>query len=237
MVTGASQGIGLGLACELRDRGATVIASARTDADLEKLRSLEKFDAALLELARDDSIVSFSKFIRSRHELVDVVFNNAGTVSSNRSIDGCDREELFRVFGVNVVGALLVTKSLLPALRVAAKRPRTLELSDSNWGCPTIVNIGSRLGSFGLFSGGSSYPYRISKAGLHMATRCLAHELAPEGILAFALHPGRVRTRITDDSAPLNIVQSATAILDSVEHSDMSWSGSLRNHEGSVLPW
>ena len=113
---------------------------------------------------------------------VDVLVNNAGVAGSwNTTLATFDAEEALRCFDTNALGAIRVTRALLPNLRAARGK---------------IINITSRMGSIGDNGSGRGYAYRMSKAALNMATRNIAHEVKGFGGIAVALHPGWVKTEM-----------------------------------------
>ena len=55
---------------------------------------------------------------------------------------------------------------------------------------------------------------RISKAAQNMLTACLHRELGPEGIAVYAVHPGRLRTRMGSADADVEVEEAAARLLD-----------------------
>ncbi len=121
VVTGGSQGIGLGITHGLASRGATVIVVCRDARRGELARQgLAGRDRVVVESADVSSVASVRDLadrIADRTDRVDVLVNNAGAVfdAPARSVDG---HEL--TFATNVLGAFHLTALLAPLLRAAA---------------------------------------------------------------------------------------------------------------------
>ena len=217
LVTGASRGIGLELVRQLHARGDDVIATCRTrtrELDAVGCRVVDGIDvgsddvgAALLEALGDG-------------QPVDVVVNNAGLArwDTLETIDvDAAREEL----EVNTLGPLRVTLALLPRLGPGAK----------------IALISSKAGSIGDRPSGGNYGYRMSKAALNAAGMSLARDLASSGIAVAILHPGYVRTDMTEGSGNIDPADAAAQLIDRLDALTPETSGTFWHANGQVLPW
>ncbi|HYE03387.1 MAG TPA: SDR family oxidoreductase [Phycisphaerales bacterium] len=219
LVTGASRGIGLELASRLHAGGWRVLATARAPGRPDGLRDIA--EVIRLDVADDASVADLGRQLGGVS--LDLLVNNAGVSSPGKRLADLDGPELARVFRVNAIAPLLVTRAALPALRAGGRKQ--------------IVNISSQLGSIAGNTGGSSYAYRGSKAALNMLTVCMAHELRPEGFTAVTMHPGWVRTDMGGPEAPLTPAQSARSMLEVLERLTPSDTGRFLNYDGSPLPW
>ncbi|KAG1709903.1 hypothetical protein DVH05_016917 [Phytophthora capsici] len=85
---------------------------------------------------------------------------------------------------VHAVGPLLVTRALLPNLRLAAKGTRN---------CVHVVQLSTIYAS--IESGGGPIAYCTSKTALHMVNRSMANELEHDNIAVILLDPGMIYTR------------------------------------------
>ncbi len=220
LITGANRGIGLEFVRQLSARGERVIATAR---NLEEASALKGTGATLLPLEVSDSgsIHNLGEALKGR--AIDVLINNAGISSETKSLALCTTEGLQRDFLVNSIGPLLVTRALIPNLRAGTRR--------------VVVSISSKLGSIAHNTGGSSYGYRASKAGLNMLMVSLAQEFKGEGFISVVMHPGWVKTDMGGAGAPLEIpdaVQSMIKVIDDLLPRD---NGTFRQFDGAVLPW
>jgi NAD(P)-dependent dehydrogenase (short-subunit alcohol dehydrogenase family) len=180
LITGCSSGIGLASAQLLRGRGWRVLATARTEADLEMLRR-EDVEALPLDLADSGSISGCAdEAMRLTGGRLDALFNN-GAYGQVGAVEDLSPDLLRRQFEVNVIGPHDLTRRLIPAMRAA--------------GAGRIVQCSSVLGFV-------SVPYRgaycASKFALEALTDALRHELAGSGIQVSLIQPGPIRTRFVE---------------------------------------
>jgi NAD(P)-dependent dehydrogenase (short-subunit alcohol dehydrogenase family) len=174
LVTGASTGIGEATARRLRDAGWDVVAGARKDADLERLRG-EGLTPVRLDVTDRDSIAAAREQIGDR-PLAGLV-NNAG-VAVSAPIELVPLADLRQQLEVNLVGQVAVIQTFLPAVRDGKGR---------------IVNVSSIGGRIALPMVG---PYAASKFALEAVSDSLRRELRPWGIGVCVVEPGAVKTPI-----------------------------------------
>lgn len=229
LLTGAGRGLGLGFTRHWLESGNRVIALARNPKESAEIGKLAgAFPDHLLvfscDVTQDDSVQSAVRSVEGAVDRVDILINNAGTYGSRGgNLDSLSTEELHRSFEVNTVGPLRVTRAFLPLLRRSQN--------------PKIIHISSLMGSIADNGSGSSWPYRLSKAALNMASRNLAVELRPEEILSAVLHPGWVRTDMGGAEAPLTISESIQSMARTIESFSMEHSGGFFDRDGKSLPW
>src|ERR671913_371216 len=182
LVTGASRGIGRAIALALAGAGADVVVNCR-----ERGRSAEETADAVrakgrraLAVAADVSNArAVEEMVRSAEaELgpVDLLVNNAG-VAIPRDLDGLTEEDFDRTLAVNLKGAFLCARAVLPGMR--ARR----------WG--RIVNISS---GAARGAGVIGAHYNASKAGLEGLTRGYAARVAEDGVTVNAVAPSLIET-------------------------------------------
>lgn len=184
VVTGASKGIGAGIARSLAAEGAAVAvnyASSREDADKVVADIVGKGGKAVavqgsVAVAADVDRI----FAEARHAFgtVDILVNNAGVYRPN-TIEEVTEEEFHRQVNTNVLGLLLATKAA-----VAQFGP------DGG----SVVNISSLVSR--LTPPGFSI-YTATKGAVDAITRVLAKELGPRRIRVNAISPGVVETEGT----------------------------------------
>jgi NAD(P)-dependent dehydrogenase (short-subunit alcohol dehydrogenase family) len=220
LVTGANRGIGLELARQLSVRGERILGTARRPAEATDLARL-CHQVIPLDAADEASIDALPGHVKGQP--IDVLVNNAGVSSEAASIERLTAGELRRVFMINAFAPLLVTRALLPNLRASARR--------------VVFNITSVLGSISRNTGGSSYPYRASKAALNQLTVSLAHELRREGFTCVVAHPGWVRTDMGGPNATISPEQSAAGLLRVIDGLTPADSGRFFNYDGTTIPW
>lgn len=184
VVTGASSGLGVGMARGFAAEGARVAVigthPARTEASAEAIRDAGGVARAFLVDVSQEADVT-KTFARINAELgeIDVLVNNAGIASGSiMSLMAIDPADLDRVMRINVYGPIWCARAARESMR--------------RRGGGAILNITS-LSSW-LPSGG----YSLTKAALNNVTLSLAAELSPDNIRVNGLAPGRVESPNTD---------------------------------------
>lgn len=185
LVTGASAGIGLGVAQTLNELGATVIGVARTAPRLEAAAATvtapERFIAEPRDLGADlDGVTDWVRGVAARHGLLRGVVHCAG-VYDVTPLKVLSLEKARRVFDVNFFSALALAKGF-------ARR-------DVNAGERSSVTLLSSISSIRGFS--SVVAYSASKGALNASVRALAHELGRQRIRVNAVLPGVIDTEMT----------------------------------------
>jgi len=177
VVTGGGTGIGRATALAFADLGATtVIVTGRRADRLAEVAALHPAVVAVVADVADQAGADLvAEAVQDRGGRVDVLVHNAG-IFRFTPLEGTDPGTADEVWRTNVVGPVLLTGRLLPALRAPGG---------------SIVNVSSRAGHNA--SPGSAV-YAASKAAVHSLTRSWAAELAPKGIRVNAVAPGFVRT-------------------------------------------
>ena len=186
VVTGASSGIGAATARRLAADGFEVVLGARRLDRLESLASSIGGRALRLDVTDPDSVAAFAAAL----DRVDVLVNNAGGAFDSAPVADADLDSWARTYDVNVLGAVRVTKALLPALRAS--------------GAGDVVFVGSTAGLIS-YEGGASYT--AAKHGVHTLAETLRLELNGEPVRVMEIAPGMVRT----EEFSLNRLGSAAA--------------------------
>ncbi|WP_138472389.1 SDR family NAD(P)-dependent oxidoreductase [Poseidonocella sp. HB161398] len=189
LVTGASRGIGKTLALGLAAQGADVVVNYASAADraAEVVAEIEAMGRRALAIKADvsqeadaDRLVAEAVEAMGR---IHILVNNAGIVLPANAEDQ-SLDDWRRTMSVNLDGVFLVSRAVGRHMIAA--------------GGGSVISIGSMSGRI------VNWPFRhaaynVSKAGVHMLTKCLATEWAEHGIRVNAIAPGYIRTELTDE--------------------------------------
>ncbi|NGP52601.1 SDR family oxidoreductase [Thioalkalivibrio sp. XN8] len=219
LVTGANRGIGLALCRQLVERGDQVIAACRHDSD--ELEALGARVVTGVDVGDPASIRRLAEELEGQP--LDWIINNAGVLRRD-TLGGLQDEALDDVylqFRVNSVGPLLVTQALLGNLQSGSR----------------VGIVTSRMGSMGDNDSGGYYGYRMSKAAVNAAGRSLAMDLKERGIAVALLHPGYVRTGMTDGGGDVEPMDAAAGLIARMDELNLENTGSFWHAKGQELPW
>ena len=174
IVTGAGQGFGLGIAETFAREGARV-ACLDFNGELAKAAA-ERIGAGAIALdcdvSKKDQVDAAVKAAIAAFGRVDCIVNNAGTTHRNRPMMEVEEAEFDRIFNVNVKSIFLFAQALVPHMR------------DNGGG--VIVNVGS---TAGLRPRPGLTVYNASKGAVHLMTKSMAVEFAPDNVRVCALAP------------------------------------------------
>lgn len=173
VVTGASSGIGAATARRLASEGYDVIAAARRLDRLESLAAATGARAVALDVTDEASVQALAAQLDSCAVLV----NNAGGAFGMTPIEAACDEDWQRMWDVNVMGTMRMTRALLPKLEAS--------------GDGVVVNLTSTAGH-GVYEGGGGYT--AAKHGQQAMTATLRLELLGKPIRVVEVAPGMVWT-------------------------------------------
>ncbi|MCY3905962.1 MAG: 3-oxoacyl-ACP reductase FabG [Anaerolineaceae bacterium] len=185
IVTGASRGIGRGIALELAQRGATVVVNYVQNANaadevVSLIREGEGQAGAIrADVSEEDGAAALIKAATSEHGRLDILVNNAGITRDN-VIMLMKPRDFDDVLQTNLRSAWLCSRA---AVRSMMRK---------RYG--RIVNVTS---ISGLMGQGGQTNYSASKAGLVGLTKALAKEVGPRNITVNAVAPGFIITDLT----------------------------------------
>ena len=205
IVTGASSGIGAATAWELGRRGATVVLAARR-ADLldAQMRSIREAGGKAVALPTDVADASDVSMLAERtltaFGRVDVLVNNAGA-SWSTSLASSPPDQIARLTQVNLLGAMLLTRAVLPGM---------LERHHG-----AIISVGSLSGRVAM-----EPVYSATKYGLRGFSLALRRQLTGTGVSVSLVSPGNINTEMTRHVTARRPEPAlvATAIADLVAH-------------------
>ncbi len=184
IVTGGAQGLGLGYAERLVGAGARVAvvdvdeeAATAAATGLARLGAADRVLVHTCDVRDESAVTEMAQRVTETWSGPLILINNAGgALLPSGPMEGFSRAEWDRVLGVNLSGAWLCAKAVVPRMR------------SEQYG--KIVNITSTMVSKGWPVG--LVPYIAAKAGVVGLTRALARELGPDGIRVNAVAPGYV---------------------------------------------
>ncbi|MGD9507880.1 MAG: SDR family NAD(P)-dependent oxidoreductase [Geminicoccaceae bacterium] len=221
LITGASRGYGLELCRALSARGAHVFGTVRT---VEGAAALTEACGGAVtpiqaDVTEESAGAAITAALAARDMPLDLLVNNAGVMTTGARIEEVSIADIDRLLRVHVHGPIICTQAALAWLRRAPQG--------------AVVNVTSRLGSIARIAAGTydhlriSYAMRVSKAAQNMLSVCLHRELATEGIAVYAVHPGRLQTRMGSTDADVDAAEAAARLL--------GWLG--RNREERLIAY
>jgi len=185
VLTGAAGGIGSAAARALTNAGARVVLVGRNPERLAALRQALPRPAAVTMVAADVTRTEGRAAIHAAAlvEGANVLINNAGLPCFGK-LEALDADQIVRALETNLLAPMLLTRLLLPHLRVQP--------------AAQILNVGSALGSIGL-PGFSAYS--AAKFGLRGFSEALRRELQGSPVTVQYLAPRVTRTGFNDEAA------------------------------------
>lgn len=224
LITGANRGIGLGFVRHFLGLGHDVWACYR--AEQGGLAGLNDDRLHLVQWdVSEDKPATFPDEAGIPQQ-IDLLINNAGVYggekSGDQSLENITSRRMLDVFDINCVGPLRVVKLLWP--RVAAAKG-------------VIANMSSKMGSSGDNTSGNCYAYRASKAALAIVSRSMAIDLQDEGVRVITLHPGWVRTDMTDHTGLIDVDESVAGLTRVINNIDDYEPGSFVAFDGKIVPF
>jgi len=196
LLTGATSGIGLEASVELARRGAKMVLVGRNPEktrgaveDVKARGGASDVTHLLCDFSSQEAIRRLAADYRNRHDRLDVLVNNAGTVYRKRTLtpDGIEA-----TFAVNHLGYFLLTNLLLDVIRKSApSRIVTVASIGHRGGTLDFDNLGFERGGYRIMRA-----YARSKLANVLFAAELSRRLAGTGVTSNSLHPGGVNTNI-----------------------------------------
>ena len=197
VVSGASRGLGRAMALALGGAGARLALVGRDGGKLAETRQLARDRGAESQIyiadVRDEAqIGALERDVKAHFGNVHILINNAGT-AVRKNVADFTLDEWKLVIDTNLTGSFLMSRAIIPHMKA------------HKWGrIINITSIKARVGSAGRGA------YCSSKSALLALTKCMALELADDGINVVAISPGFYATDLT---APLRADRQKNAAL------------------------
>lgn len=217
LVLGDSGGIGHAVADLLEQRGYEVTGLSRRDG---------------LDLTDQSQTAEIAKTLGSRQ--FNIIFNATGALVINdhqpeKSLQAIDAGAMAAQFALNATGVALILRDFGPLLHPEQRA--------------VFASLSARVGSIGDNRLGGWISYRAAKAAQNQIIRTAAIELARrhKQRIVVALHPGTVRTRLTQDYSDrhptITPQESAKALLTVIDGLTPEDNGSFWDWKGQRVPW
>ncbi|KAF1955679.1 short chain dehydrogenase [Byssothecium circinans] len=225
-IIGANRGIGMGFARKFSSEGWEVYASvwpqSRND---ESSRDLEAIAVNIFEIDYLDETTIVRAAEQYGDSPLDCFINCAGISGRSLAWEEYDSRLLTEYFQIMVVGPFLATKHFRPSLEKSANAK--------------IVNISSRLGSISENIKGTKIAYKIAKAGLNQETRTIAIDFKNSrcNIMAIAIDPGAVATRLSGWQGKIDLEQSVDGMYSVIDKVSAAETGTFWRWNGEQMPF
>ena len=220
LLTGASSGIGEGLAVALGERGAILGLLARRKDKLEDIadRIISKGGQAMAlpaDVGNKNEVFAAADSFRAEFGKIDLMIANAGIGGNNKKTRSLDPDAVKQVIDINLLGAVN---------SVAAVLPKMIEE-----GCGQLVAVSSLAGFRGL---PKSAAYSASKAGMTALFESIRLDTADKGISVTIIQPGFIKTPLTSGRSSkmpfiMELEDSIPLFLKAIE----------RKKKFSAFPW
>lgn len=218
LIIGASRGIGHEFARQLLGNGWKVVATARSEQNMEDLRTLGA-QPLKLDVASTESISGLAWQLDGTE--LDLAIYVAGVFGPHGHANHAPTAKDFDMtLHTNVLGAMQLIPTIAPMVEAAKGK---------------FVFISSCMGSITDAESSGGWVYRVSKAALNMAVKTAAFDYPNAALVAMS--PGWVKTDLGGADAALTAEESVAGMLRVIETLRGQDSGSFRNHAGAHLPW
>jgi NAD(P)-dependent dehydrogenase (short-subunit alcohol dehydrogenase family) len=227
LITGGNKGLGYEAARRLSEIGHRVYLAARDESRGKAAAESIGAQFVRLDVTDDRSVDAAAAEVGEREGRVDVLINNAGIIGGGAAPAETTTDDVRLVFETNVFGIVRVTHAFLPLLRESS--------------APTIVNVSSGLGSFGVVndpgrmeSERSFLAYSSSKAAVSMLTVQYAKAF-PEFRIN-VVDPGYTATDLNGHRGTQTVEEGTDAIIRLATLGEDAPTGTFQDRAGMV-PW
>lgn len=212
LIIGASRGIGLELALQYLEAGDRVIATARSEPDLAKLKAMGA-ETLRVDVADATSVSGLSWQLDG--EKLDVALYVAGVMDRANALTPPTQLAFDRVMHANVLGAMQVIPQVVPWVENAGG---------------VFGVLSSSMSQIDSVPASNAWLYRVSKAALNMALSSARFDYP--GARLVALDPGWVQTDMGGGAAPLTQEDSVAGLINTIASVTEADNGRLLHHDG-----
>ena len=196
LITGASSGIGKGIAMAMADEGALIVVNyiGQADAAREVVGEIERKNTRVIaveaDVSNEDQVRRmFGKAIKE-FGTVDILINNAG-IQRDAAFDMMTLDDWQNVIDVNLTGAFLCSREAVIEFKRRGVQP------EKSLSAGKIIFISS---VHQVIPWSNHCNYAVSKGGISLLMKSMAQELAPDRIRVNSIAPGAIKTSINKKS-------------------------------------
>lgn len=177
LISGGSDGLGKSIA-EVLTPNHQVIILSHNQAKLETVAAELKCDFVYADVTEFSSIKLAVDKVLSKYKKIDVLINNAG-IWMEGELDSMNPQKITEIFGVNTLGTIFLTKTVLPGMKENGEG--------------RIINI---ISEDGLIAKKNKSVYSSSKWAITGFTKCLQEDLHGSNIAVTGIYPGVIKTSL-----------------------------------------
>lgn len=192
IITGTSSGIGFVLAEYFGKKGYKVYGLSR------KFTESAYFQSIPTDITDNDAVQNAISEILKAENRIDVLINNAG-MGMVGSVEDSSKEDILKLFNLNLVGAVQMMSAVLPKMR------------ENKFG--QIINVSSIGSEMGLPFRGF---YSASKSALDKVTEAMRYEVYPWNVSVCSLHLGDIKTNIAENRVRTKVSEPYKNVFEKV---------------------
>lgn len=188
LISGGTKGIGRGVVDQLLSDGMAIATFSRNSDQVSRLQeelagkyNADRFLVSNGDVTSEESVAAVVSRVKEKFGQIDVLVNNAG-VGYFRDVDAFDLARFEQMISTNIVGVALLTKHVVPVMKVSKKG--------------LIINVASISGKVAFANGEFYSATKFAVMGYSQAIRA---ELAPFGIKVSTICPGMIKTDFFDE--------------------------------------